>query len=370
MFVVKHPNFEEGQWITKTVNHLVSSAFAVGTMEKHNSNLRKFYRFAVSNRIWKAGWMTQPSEKDMVFFVGQMANEGLKAGTIKGTLSGVAAALVNLGFKNPCKDFMGNALPLLRRVVRGVSRTHGGPRRVRKALTIDKLEKILPHVHAAVGGSLFDAACVKSAMCQATNQLLRVSEFTCKKLDAAQHDPKLQLNEEDVSIDECVVKQGRVKFLDTWIKVSKADPFRNGAKLRVAANGSASCPVAAVESYVRIRGGRGAKSPFYLMEDGTALTRQGLQLFLRRAMESAGYAPHEYGTHSFRIGGVTSLAAAGWGTEVIQVMGRYASDAFLAYLRITDTLRMEASSSMAAISDQDVIEHQRRRAVPAREDTV
>jgi len=235
---------------------------------------------------------------------------------------------------------------------------------VRRALTIDKLEKVLPWVLQAMGGNEHNAKCVTAAMCHATNQLLRVAEFTSKRTDPKEHEPSTELSEEDVSIDVCTTKNGKLKFLDTWIKVSKADPFRNGAKLRVAANGAPSCPVATVETYLKVRGATGPKSAFYRMADGSSLTRPRLQKFLRISMALAGFPPHEYGTHSFRIGGVTSLAAAGWGSEMIQVMGRYASDAFLAYLRISDALRIEASSSMANITDQDVAIHRRRQTVP------
>jgi hypothetical protein len=78
--------------------------------------------------------------------------------------------------------------------------------------------------------------------------------------------------------------EGLVRFLDTWIKVSKADPFRNGARLRVAENATATCPVAAVHRYMVVRGARGPKTAFYVLEDATMLTHQRTQRYLRAAI--------------------------------------------------------------------------------------
>jgi integrase len=343
--------------LTNTVNEVFLEGLSAGTRAHYNANLLKFYKFAVDNGLWSVGRITLPSEIDLIFFVAKLVQDGLTPGTIKGTLCGVTSSLVGLGLGNPCKDALGQPLPLLYRMVRGVSRKFGAPRRTRKALTADKLERIFPFILAAVGNNPFNEKCYKFALSLGFYGFLRVGEFVSPSVDATSHDPDKNLNEDDISN----FKPG---FIGAHVKVSKADPFRNGADLQLAANHTATCPLATHSAYVRIRGSRGPKAPFFRLADGSTLTRGRLQKVLRKAMELAGYNPSEYGTHSLRIGACTSLAAAGWGAEMIQVMGRYASDAFMSYLKVSDTMLREASVSMAAITTQNVADFTRRTTVP------
>ena len=52
-------------------------------------------------------------------------------------------------------------------------------------------------------------------------------------------------------------------------------------------------------------------------------------------------------THSFRIGGATAAFAAGVPESAIQLLGRWSSDAYRAYLRIPDCTIRSASIAMS-----------------------
>ena len=52
-------------------------------------------------------------------------------------------------------------------------------------------------------------------------------------------------------------------------------------------------------------------------------------------MSSLGLDPARFGAHSLRIGGATAAAAAGVPPSVIRVMGRWNSDIFEIYTRLT-----------------------------------
>ena len=52
-------------------------------------------------------------------------------------------------------------------------------------------------------------------------------------------------------------------------------------------------------------------------------------------MSSLGLDPARFGAHSLRIGGATAAAAAGVPPSVIRVMGRWNSDIFEVYTRLT-----------------------------------
>ena len=63
------------------------------------------------------------------------------------------------------------------------------------------------------------------------------------------------------------------------------------------------------------------------------MTVRGVHGMVRELMASRGLPPSEYGAHSLRIGGATSLLRRGVSHAVIQVMGRWDSDAYEAYCR-------------------------------------
>ena len=50
-------------------------------------------------------------------------------------------------------------------------------------------------------------------------------------------------------------------------------------------------------------------------------------------MSAIGEKPHQFGTHSFRIGGATALFAQGADETAIRTLGRWSSDIHKLYVR-------------------------------------
>ena len=88
-------------------------------------------------------------------------------------------------------------------------------------------------------------------------------------------------------------------------------------------------------------------SPVNLFVDTTAtslrsrdrlITQESIRTFLRvtaavMGKKAAGYLPEEIGTHSIRSGAAMALFLADHSTHKIMILGRWSSDAFLAYIR-------------------------------------
>ena len=53
---------------------------------------------------------------------------------------------------------------------------------------------------------------------------------------------------------------------------------------------------------------------------------------LRQLLQQAGYDSHLYSSHSFRIGAVTTSAAAGLPPWLIKTLGRWNSNAYMTYI--------------------------------------
>ena len=76
---------------------------------------------------------------------------------------------------------------------------------------------------------------------------------------------------------------------------------------------------------------------FRIRSRGTngSLTVEQVRIEVKSLMSSLGLDPARFGAHSLRIGGATAAAAAGVPPSVIRVMGRWNSDIFEIYTRLT-----------------------------------
>ena len=171
-----------------------------------------------------------------------------------------------------------------------------------------------------------------AAMTAAFFGFLRVSEYTTKLVRS--FDPAVDLCFQDLTI--C---PNRVELT---LKASKTDPFRQGVVIRLSANGTTLCPVSAMKRYLQACSNM--TGPLFQFKDGRYLTRKSFMTALNLVK------PHEINnmsTHSFRIGAATAAAAAGYPRWAIQAMGRWSSDCYRTYIRISDDTIAGISRAMA-----------------------
>ena len=71
------------------------------------------------------------------------------------------------------------------------------------------------------------------------------------------------------------------------------------------------------------------------VENGAAITVDGVRDMVRAVMQAAGRDPRLYGAHSLRIGGATAALAAGVPPQMIRLMGRWSSDVYEIYCRLS-----------------------------------
>jgi hypothetical protein len=173
-----------------------------------------------------------------------------------------------------------------------------------------------------------------AASCSAWFGFLRVGEFTTPP---SGFNPAVHLSLADIEVD--VPSAPSAVLLG--IKASKTDPFRKGVKLFLARTDGPLCPVSALAHYLRGRGG--APGPLFIFADGSPLSRIHVTNWLRSLMAAAGVQGN-FSSHSYRIGAATTANSAGVPDSVIRSMGRWSSDAYLAYIRTShETLRSIAS---------------------------
>ena len=112
--------------------------------------------------------------------------------------------------------------------------------------------------------------------------------------------------------------------LNVHVKVSKADPFRNGSDLIIHATGSSICPVRAMTKCLDTTTHN--NKPLFIFCNESYLTRSSLTSILRALLRRSSIDISRYSSHSFRIGVATTAAAANIPDWLIKVMGSFLSE--------------------------------------------
>jgi len=129
-----------------------------------------------------------------------------------------------------------------------------------------------------------------------------------------------------------VDNRDHAQLLKVTIKQSKTDPFRKGVDHYLGATNGMLCPVKTLLPFLAIRPGW-ANSPLFIFKDGHPLTRQRFCNILSISLSQLGYDSALYNTCSFRIGAATTTSQANIPDSSIQMLGRWKSNAYQAYIK-------------------------------------
>jgi integrase len=95
------------------------------------------------------------------------------------------------------------------------------------------------------------------------------------------------------------------------------------------------CPVTAYTRMITLCPAKCSDPAFSRIKKGKAIaiSYTELQSFLRHSLQQVGFNPSLYSSHSFRRGGATWAFRAGVPSDLIQLQGDWASDAYKRYLQ-------------------------------------
>lgn len=303
---------------------MIHNALAESTHKTYNSGINKYLNFCAT-----FGYIACPAEEltllNFIYFLG----ESLAYSTTKTYLSAVRFLHLSHGFQNPFPKF-----PRTKLALKGLKR-EAGPTRKRLPVTPQILLCISQRLSSNYEDTMFWAATLTAFF-----GFLRASEFTT----SSTFDPSTHLTLQDLSfnspLDPTTVIVG--------IKASKTDPFKEGCSIPLGATNNSLCPVQALLAYVWLRGG--CEGPLFIHEDGSPLSRKSFQDRLKELLLQAGVSG-DYTSHSLRIGAATTAATLGIPDRMIRTMGRWASDAYMVYVRtpMSTWARTSASLSRASV---------------------
>ena len=245
--------------------------------------------------------------------------------TIKTYLTGVRSAHIDAGFTDV--DSFSN--DLLQRVVQGIRRQQGDPnRKERLPITRDLLLQI---VHGFDSTTRFGAT-MHAAFCLAFAAFLRVGEFTYDQDDLSPDFSKYYLTRSSVTFHH--------GHMNLNLPGSKTDAFRRGVNLTIARASDEACPIRSLTNLFS----RYPDSPYapLFFTSAAPFTRKLVVDTLHKSLMNLGIQG-KYSGHSFRRGAATSAHRAGLEDAMIQVLGRWRSDAYKLYIDIKHDVIIDAS---------------------------
>jgi len=167
------------------------------------------------------------------------------------------------------------------------------------------------------------------AMCaMAFFAFLRIGEITVSKRDSVNGN-LLQLDQ--VSIQHS--GKGNVVSLIITFTSYKHSYNPNPPFSIVLMRQPKACPVQLFLDYVSFRGT--IHGPLFIHQNGSPVLRSEFSKMLSSVIQLCNLDPNRYKGHSFRIGAATYAAEQGLPDTKIRQLGRWKSDAFKKYIRIT-----------------------------------
>ena len=156
-------------------------------------------------------------------------------------------------------------------------------------------------------------------------------------------DPSWNLSRSSVSFYPSIINPVRV---DIDLPSSKTDPFRIGVLVSIGtAHPSGPCAVHLLRRLF-LTFPLPPNKPLFSLPSGI-FSKSFFINTIRQILPRIGLNPADFAGHSFRIGGATAASSLGMSEYEIKVLGRWRSDAYLAYLRIPLTQRANLAARLS-----------------------
>jgi hypothetical protein len=270
-----------------------------------------------------------------VMLFAEVLARSVAADTIWGYIAGVRSLHINVSGRVPWDPSL--RLP---RVLRGIKRRQMKPVKKRAPITLALLLRWRP---------LFDLNSVEGATLWAALLigffgLLRKSEFTVSRRVA--FDPLRHMTRGDVMFLPHASGL-RWELVELNIKFSKTEQFGTGYALPIGWVGGPLCPMKALWRVCQLDPAP-ASAPLLRGADGRALSSEYLASVLAHLVRGTPELQSVWMTlHSLRVGGACALQEAGASELVLQLAGRWRSDAYKAYLRFSRSTVVAWAKRMA-----------------------
>ena len=192
----------------------------------------------------------------------------------------------------------------------------------RAPITSDMLRVMLSKV-SNVSSNVYIVSLLKSMYTLAFYGFLRIGEMT-KTGNEVLDKHVLQLSNVHIKPDEKSV----VITFNSYKHMSGNVPF----SLTIKSDESQLSVVKLLAEYLQLRGYK--NGALYLLPNSKPITRNLFNKYLEKVIKDCNFNL-KIKSHSFRIGAATTAIENGYSNEQVQIMGRWRSNAFKKYVRVT-----------------------------------
>ena len=283
---------------------MVAHGFAPNSRSSYSSGIKRYLKFCSLYRLEPL----DVSEINLLRFVAYLADCKLVVRTIRVYLSSIKSWLLTNGY--PGVELF---TPRVKLALKSVERDNPPPVQV-APLTLSILK----------GSFLFllpssDNLMLITAMSVAYYGCLRSAEYC--------HEPALSQGLTRSSVHMIYTNPPSLT-----LSVPTSKTLLKGFKVVMGCSGVKFCAVCLMRLYLATIP-RAPSTPLFAYLDGSLLTYARLSSCIKSLVTRMGLEPHRYSPHSLRAGSATDAAANGASSHVIQALGRWRSQAYLAYLR-------------------------------------
>ena len=228
---------------------------------------------------------TWPSSiSDLVNYVAYLSSFGYAPSTVKVYLSGLSHWLR----LNQMSDFTQSFN--IQKMLKGMDRLYVVEDSC-KPITLELLVKLMNSLQF-VCSSNYECTLFRSMFSLAFFALLRIGEITVN------NNTRHVINKGDINVSQ------DLQVIKLTIPFSKTD--QKGLSTTIAVcefNQTAICPATLLSKYISVR--HNENGPLFCHYNKNGVTRYQFTKVLHKALEFIGINPHDYNTHSFRIGSAT-----------------------------------------------------------------
>ena len=135
------------------------------------------------------------------------------------------------------------------------------------------------------------------------------------------------------------------------IKHSKTNQFGKSIPLYLFKINSYLSPYEPLAQLLQLRLSQNAQQsdPLFITETGSVVSCRWFHNLLHLVLALSGYPPEQFSAHSFRIGAASSATRQGLPDHMVQLLGRWSSQAYHGYIRTQIQDLRQAHEQLASI---------------------
>ncbi|XP_053386966.1 uncharacterized protein LOC128550923 isoform X1 [Mercenaria mercenaria] len=290
------------------IDRLISASLSQNTQKRYRSAIESFTNFCINSYV-ELNW--PPTVEQITEYIAFMSLRQYSHSSVNCHISAISYVNKLNGLLDNTKQF------IVRSMLEGLKRLKTNTD-TRQPITQSVLLKLLDSL-THVCRSQFEAMLFTAAFSLAYIGLLRISEFTSSNKTTTSGVLKFQ---------DVIIGSNKIRI---YLQKSKTDQTGTGTSVDIEISDKNKFCCENIANYIAFR--PNTDGPFFVHFDESPLTSFQFNAVLRKAIKFAGLDANLYKSHSFRIGGATSMFRDGTSINNIKSQGRWKSDSYKSYIR-------------------------------------